>query len=384
MAKQKRVAILLHGIFGYEEGILRGIAQFVAQRPDWLTLWQDPEPDLVDKVRAWQPDGIVGNLATKPLAADVLSMGASVVSVSANLYLENVPRVSIQNEQVAAMAVDYFWGLGFRRFACVSTIRRWSHTILHTTFVQRVAERGASCSTFTGWYPARHLLARDSTDPYPELRTWLTGLPKPVALFCVQDNIAVAAVEAAHECGIRVPDDMAVLGAGNSQMLCTFANPGLSSIVLPLEQVGHQACSILSELMDGAAIGGRQVLLSPVRVAERGSTDVIAVADPQVAAAMRFIRDNAHTPLSVEDILQHVTVSRRILEQRFRKALKCTPLEAVHATRIQRAMRLLCETELSMPEIAERAGFSNAVHLSTLFRAKTGLTPTKYRKQHRT
>lgn len=382
MRTRRRVAVLLHAALGYSEGVLRGIVEYASDHPDWVTLWQDPEPGLLDKVRAWRPDGIIANLFAKPLAAAVLDLGVPVVSVSGNLHTEGVPRVSVCDEDVAAMAVDHLWSLGFRSFACLSTRTRWYHKTRDATFAQIIADRGVACSTFTGWYATRESLARVSSDPYPDLRGWLRGLPKPVALFGVQDAIALAAIEAAHECGIRVPDDMAVLGADNSQVLCMLANPRLSSVVLPLEEIGRQACGMLAEAMEGQSLHGRTVLLPPVRVAQRGSTDVVAVADEKVAMAMRYIRHHAHQPLSVGDLLSHVGISRRVLEQRFRRHLDCTPMQAIHRAQIHLAARLLVETDLPMSQIAQRAGFTHAMHLSTLFRAKTGTTPSAYRRQH--
>jgi len=383
MHANRRVAILIPGQFGYLEGVLRGVVEYAATRPGWSTMWVEPEAHLMPRVAAWNPHGAIAYLYSKPQAADVLTLGVPTINIGGNLHVEGTPRVSVENEKVAELAADYFWKQGHRQFACVSTRRRWFHKLRDDAFVAAIARRGQACELFTGWFDSMGNLRPDQADPFKALRAWLSKLPKPCALFAVQDSIAVAVIEAAQELGIRVPEDIAVLGADNSTTLCQLANPNLSSIELALEEIGRAAGQMLDTLMDGRKLKHETELIPPMRVVERRSTETVATADAEVNAAMRYIHAHADEPITVEKVLREVLVSRRLLEQKFRKTLGCTPLVAIHRAHVQRAMRLLAETDLPMPTVAERSGFSDAEHMCKVFQLRMKQTPTAYRKRVR-
>lgn len=383
MNANRRIAILIPAQFGYLEGVLRGVIEYAATRPGWSTMWVDPEAHLMPRVAAWKPDGAIAYLYTKLQTAEVLTLDVPTINISGNLHVAGVPRVSVENEKVAELAADYFWKRGHRQFACVSTRRRWYHQQRDDGFVEALARRGQTCDRFTEWFDAMGNLRPEQADPFKSLRAWLSKLPKPCALFAVQDSIAVAVIEAAQELGIRVPEDIAVLGADNSTTLCQLANPNLSSIELALEEIGKTAGQKLDTLLDGRKLKQETQLIPPVRVVERRSTETVATADAEVNAAMRYIHAHADEPITVQNVLREVLVSRRLLEQKFKKTLGYTPLVAIHRAHVQRAMRLLAETDLPMPAVAERSGFSDAEHMCKVFQLRTKQTPTAYRKRVR-
>ncbi|MDZ4686932.1 MAG: substrate-binding domain-containing protein [Planctomycetaceae bacterium] len=213
------------------------------------------------------------------------------------------------------------------------------------------------------------------------LRHWLSALPKPVGVFAAHELRAWQVVEACRSSGLRVPDDVAVIGTDNDELLCELARPSLSSVPIPAERIGFEAAALLSKLMRGAKPPRRPKLFAPTRVNARQSSDVLAGADPEVTVAARFIRNHAHQPLSVDDVLRHVSISRRALEQRFRRVLDRGIGQEIRRVHLERAKELLATTLLSMADVAEQAGFSSMHYLSRVFRHDVGLTPSDFRRQ---
>jgi LacI family transcriptional regulator len=151
--------------------------------------------------------------------------------------------------------------------------------------------------------------------------------------------------------------------------------------MLPAERIGFQAAALLDRMIAGEKPPGRPILLPPTGVATRRSTEVLAVDDKEVVAAVRFIREHAHLPLRVDDVLQQVPTGRRTLERRCRKALGWGLGAEIRRTHLERARRLLAETDLPLKVLAEQAGFSDLGYMSKVFRQELGMPPTAYRRQ---
>jgi LacI family transcriptional regulator len=176
---------------------------------------------------------------------------------------------------------------------------------------------------------------------------------------------------------------VAVIGVDNDARLCRLCTPPLSSVIPDTHRTGYEAAQILDRMMRGEEVGTEGVLISPLGVAERQSTDVYAIDDEDIVAALRYIREHACEGITVADVLRVVPLSRRMLEHRFQKLVRRTPHAEIIRIRMERASRLLRETELSLSEIAKRAGFADANYLSVAFKKHTGISPRVYRKEHR-
>ncbi len=183
---------------------------------------------------------------------------------------------------------------------------------------------------------------------------------------------------------IHVPDEVAILGVDNDGQVCGSANPPLSSIALATERGGYEAAALLDTLMHGRRPQCNTLIVHPTHVVERQSTDTLAVADPAVARALRFIRDNANKDIRVADLPPVSGVSRRALQDRFKHCLGRTPMEEIHRSRVGRIARLLVETNMSVGEIAAISGFDHDAHVGRFFSRHTGVTPLEYRRKHRT
>jgi LacI family transcriptional regulator len=303
-----------------------------------------------------------------------------VVDVSAERFSSEFSRVSIDNGAVARLAAEHLEAKGFSDFAyCGDRRFLWSRQ-RGVEFRRCLAEKGRRCVDFGE--PAG--TAKPGSDA--EIRAiarWLKGLPKPVGVFACYDGRALQVLEACQLLGLHVPDQVAVLGVDNDELVCELANPPLSSVQPNARRSGYEAAALLARLMGGekkAVAPTHQV--QPVRVVERQSTDVVAVADVKVAAALKFIRLHACEGMDVGDVLRAVPMSRTRLEQKFKALLGHSPHRQLVQQRIARAKHLLAESKIAISEVAEQAGFDNASYLSVAFRRETGLSPFAYRAKH--
>src|SRR5690606_34142787 len=218
---------------------------------------------------------------------------------------------------------------------------------------------------------------------YARMRDWLAVMPRPLGVFAALDTQALALMRAARESGLRVPEDVAVLGAGDEDFWVAFESVPLSSVRLPARRIGQAAAELLERMMERGSRTARGVRLGGAEIVARRSTDVIYAEDEAVGRAVRFIRDRAVENPYVADVVRAAGVSRSALQGRFRAALGRTILEEVQRVRVARAQALLAGSEVKLVEVAERGGFPNSQRFSVLFRQATGLTPSAYRRQFR-
>jgi LacI family transcriptional regulator len=190
-------------------------------------------------------------------------------------------------------------------------------------------------------------------------------------------------LEACRLAQLAVPDEVAVIGAHNDNLLCDLCDPPLTSVIPNARQAGYTAAELLARMMHGISVPPQVFEVDPVGVAERQSTDLVAVADSKISAAVRFIRGHATSNITVGDVLRAVPMSRTLLERRFRQCLGRTPHEYIQTLKIDCVKSLLATTDLPVGAIAERTGFDHMEYLSVAFRRATGLSPKRFREQHR-
>jgi len=190
-------------------------------------------------------------------------------------------------------------------------------------------------------------------------------------------------LDACRRCAIAVPDEIAVIGVDNDELLCELSDPPLTSLIPNTHRTGYDAAALLDELMSGKRPPAQAHLVPPVGVATRQSTDVVAIEDRSVAMAMRHIREHACDGINVKDVLRAAPQSRRRLESAFRRLFGRTPHEEILRLQLDRAKHLLVATDLPLSEIAERAGFAHVEYLSVVFKKQFGVPPSRYRARNR-
>ena len=214
------------------------------------------------------------------------------------------------------------------------------------------------------------------------MAAWILTLPKPCAVFACTDDRCRQLAEACKRADVKVPEEAALLGVDNDELVCEFASPPLSSIVLNIEKSGYDAAAVLRRMMQGEIIGELTVPIPAPRVITRQSTDVIAVNDPVTANALSYIREHYRKGISVEDISRAAGVSRRVLEIRFRKVMNRSVYEEVLRLRMNQACLLLAETNLSIAQVSEALNYEEIKYFSRAFKQVTGTSPLAYRKQY--
>ena len=278
------------------------------------------------------------------------------------------------------MAAGHLLQRGYHHYAFVGVARRvWSQR-RETSFCQSIKAAGFPVQVYK---PSGAGRDRVWEREQPVLADWLRRLPKPVGVMACNDDRGREVLEACRAAGIRVPEEIAVIGVDNDDLLCELADPPLSSVVLNAEGVGYRAAALLDQMMRGRSRKPQRLIAEPLFVVTRHSTDMVAIDDAEAAAALRFIHDHAMEPIQVSDVVRHVQISRRNIEIRFQNSVGRTLHAELQRVRLERAKRFLAETNIPIPQVAESVGYRTPSYFIQVFRAAHGMTPAKYRRQLR-
>ena len=380
-APMKQVALLIETSNAYARGLLRGIVAFIREHQPWsLYLAEHSRGEQPPKwLRDWRGDGIIARIETPAMARVLRQLKTPMVDVSAARLIPSLPWFETDDAAFAQTAFEHLRERGFKRFAfCGDPRFNWSRWRAEH-FQRAVAAEGGQWFTYL---PARRF-TRDDAALIDDLARWLQKLPKPIGLMACYDIRGQQVLDACRRVGIAVPDEVAVIGVDNDELLCELSHPPLTSVIPNTHQTGYRAAALLDEMMSGRKARAETCLIPPLGIATRQSTDVVAVEDRATAMAMRYIREHACEGIKMKDVLRAVPQSRRRLESQFRRLFKRTPHEEILRVQVERAKHLLRQTDLPLPEVAERAGFKHGEYLSVVFKRLTGLPPSQYRAQHR-
>jgi LacI family transcriptional regulator len=381
MTAKARVLLMMSTEEGYARQLFKGVIAYARPATSWELHRIRQWPQALPVIRKWRPHGIIGHFDNERVYHTVCALGIPLVEVLRHPTDEKVPHVVVDDVAVGRVAAVHFLQRGFRHFGFVGYNSLEFSYHRRIGFERALHERGHSCVVYLHRCPERELdLDGSWLSQEARLANWMRHLPRPAALFVADDNAAFEVSESCLKQGIAVPEDVAILGVDNDDLLCQMSQPPLSSVRMPLERVGFEAARLLDQLMQGHRPPPKSVVLQPLDVAKRQSTDIVALSDPTIAEALRFISRHATEPILVQDVLAAVAVSRSLLEKRFRVCLGRTPLAEIIRQRIERARHLLAETDLDISKIAPLCGFRTTSRLSAIFHQQTGQTPSAYRK----
>lgn len=377
------VAILVDTATGWGRRMIRGIRNYARKHGPWqLRLEPQGQHETFRLPEGWQGDGVIARIHTHAVARHLTNSGLPVINVSA-IQLRGVRFPTVCNNVTASarLAYQHFRDRGFHSFAYCG-FDHLAHVQEHRREFERVlAEHGATCATYIP--PGRGRRPSNWLDRLQQMADWLSVLPRPLGIFCWGADGGQFVLEACRFGGIDVPSDAAVLGGDDDELLCTTTLPPMSGILVPSEQVGYEAARMLDEMLHGKKFKHERVILDPVGVTTRQSTDTLAIEDQDVASAIGFIRANSGRPIQVDDILRTVPISRRALERRFERILGRSPSEEIRRVRLAIAVELLLTTDLPIPDVAARSGFNSPQYFARVFSEEYELTPLKYRNKLR-
>lgn len=259
-----------------------------------------------------------------------------------------------------------------------------SHSIYrHRGFAEALARAGYGCAVSPVTHPRDMLSSHGVQEHWPALIAWLRDLPKPVGIFAVDDSFAHDLAAACQHAALSVPEHVAIVGVNNDDLLCESAATPLSSIDPDFSRMGYGAARMLDRLLQGEQLSDAEcrIALPPVRVVRRQSTDLLAVDDPDVADALRYMREHACDPCTVDDVLRHVAMGRRRLERIFARKLGSSPATEIARVQMEIAKQLLGQPEIKLAEVSHRCGFADAASFSRAFARVVGTSPGAYRRK---
>ncbi len=374
------VALLVEMSNAFSRELLLGVRDWMRAHGDWQIHLSEQgrgarPPEWLGQ---WRGQGIIARVENAAIARAVRACGVPVVNVSAAGLAPEFPLVISDSAEIARLAAEHLRERGLRRFAYCGDARfAWSQR--HgENFVKELRAKGFDSVVF----PLRHDEGAGSTAERARLRRWLKALPKPCGVMACYDIRAQQVLDACRAAGLRVPDEVAVIGQHNDELLCDLCQPPLSSVIPDARRAGFAAAQLLHELMRKKPRQRRRaavIEIPPVGVATRASTDTVAVADPRFAAALRWAREHFTEAIGVDDLARVAGMSRSLLERGFRELLGCPPYEHLLRLRMEKARRLLRETDLAVAEVAAQCGFQSAGHFSAAFRQREGVPPVSLR-----
>ncbi len=383
----KHVALVLSLNKRFDRKVIEGVTRFVHESGLWSVFLEDDPSAKIPNFQRGHFDGVIADLDDARIPRQIVDLDIPVVGIggidpTCRMFHTPISTVGTNNIKIAEIAAEYLMGLGLRSFGYCGlptrTIDPWNRE-RQETFVARVLAYGHKCAVFSRRYSPSH-----SWEQLQEaLYAWLARLPKPVGVLTANDVRARHLLEACRRFELRVPDDVAVLGVDNDDLICQLATPPLSSIVQGTEEIGYQAAQALDRLMRHPNKSAVHQLVDPVTVVERASTDLVATEDHVVANALRHIRETACSGLSVEEVARAIDVSRSTLDGHFKAVLRRTAHDEIQRVQLNQIRNLLATTDLTLEEIAERSGICHAQYLAVLFKKVCGQTPGEYRRRAR-
>lgn len=375
------IALIIETSSSYGRDLLAGIVQYMRVHDTWSVFLE--QRDLQKKppvwLENWQGDGIISRATTARLVDAVANSGVPLVELTDRKSDSPLPQVRSDDQAIGELAAQHLMERGFRRFGfCGFSGEAWSQR-REAAFVKAIQAAECKCESYNSvWHgPA----ARAWEDEQHQLAQWLAALEPPFGILACNDIRGQHVLDACAKQRLAVPEEVAVIGVDNDELLCQISSPPLSSVIPNAQTVGYRAAELLTQLIEGKASEHGTQVIAPLGVATRQSTDVVAIDDADVAAAVHFVRQNACRGIAVRDITRHVAISRSTLERQFRRYLGRTPQEEIRHVQIKKVRELLATTDLATDRIATIAGFEHPEYMHVVFKRLTSVTPGEYRRQ---
>ena len=333
---------------------------------------------IVEWARKWKADVVIGQFAPDDDLSLFERNGIIVIAQDYIRPFPNVPNITADYQMTGKMAAEHFLTKGYSNFAYFGYRGVcWSEN-RYEGFKSKIVSAG---------YGDRiHLYDGQMLDNIwyynsTELVEWLQNLPKPVAIMACDDNQGNLLLNVCNSININIPDDIAVLGVDNDEVIVNLSDPTLSSIEVDIEQGGRELATMVAKMIKKPGYRGNDVVLRPVSVVQRASTSVYATDDKEIVKALQFINNNIDKSITVPDILREVPLSRRLLEIRFKKVTGTTVYSYVSNRRIERFAHLLLQSNRTVSEITAMFGETDHNSICRRFKQIMGCSPVEYRKR---
>jgi LacI family transcriptional regulator len=384
--RRRRVALIIESSRAYGRGLFLGIAKFVREHHEWSVQseewkWTDAFPVWLSN---WDGDGVIARVETPEMAAFIRRLGLPAVDVRGSVGGFSLPLIDTDDRKVASLAAEHLMNRGFRHYAfCGFVGANYSDKRSHW-FQEQLALSGFSCQVFT---PPRQRVEGQTTGYerqgflfQEELGRWLASLPKPIGVMACNDIRGQQVLNLCRRLDLAVPEEVAIIGVDNDEILCELSDPPLSSVAPDTLRIGYDAAVLLNRMMAGGKPPPKPILIPPRGIVTRRSTEVLALDDRQLAVGLRFLRDHAFDPITINEAAKVASLCRRVFERRFAAKMGRSPKAEVLRLRLEKVKQLLTDTEWNLSQIAEKTGFNYGEYLHTVFTQKMGITPGAFRR----
>lgn len=376
-----KVILLIDCASEHDRRLLRGMTRYFKENGSWIfhlvspgfRFEDDREEWAIQWAHKWNADAIIGRWDEKKIS--LLDQLDIPVVLQNNRNRSGVfSNITGDYDRTGRMAAQYFRKKLFTDFAFfgIKDII-WSEERCKGYKDEVLNNNGR-------FYSYAETLEGDNRDC---LISWLMSLPKPIALFCCDDAHAIYITESCKIAGIRIPQDISILGVDDDDLLCSISDPPISSIEMDVENGGYQCCRLLHERLLSGSNKPFDVSISPVGINERQSTSIRNIQDKEVYRLLNFIDDNYSQDIKMADLLGMIPLSRRSIEVRFKKAVGQTIYQYLLDVRIEHFAYLLRTTDRPYMDIAYEVGFHDLINVTRTFRRYMGCTPTEYRERLR-
>ena len=362
----------------YDYRLHRGIEKY-AQEHSWFLSANLAREKLLPW--GWEGDGILAWLgAWDELAEFVERENKPTVDFSFRRPHLQFARVLEDHRHAAQLVAEHFLSRGFARFMYYSDAENWSYEERGQGFVEALKEAGRSC-VWLKWHQSPAF--RTDREQWKRRQAWLAthmrSAAKPLAVFAANDQHALDVLQACETGGLIVPDQVAIVGAENYLMAADAMHIPISSVDTNLELLGYRGAELLDQLMKGRGAPRTPIRVPAAGMIVRKSSDLLAVEHPGVARSLRFIWEHCQEPISVKDLVEVAVMSRRGLHKAFLEHLGRTPGQELHRVRIERAKRLLGESQYKLEVLARMCGYQSANSFCVAFKQTTGISPKQFR-----
>jgi LacI family transcriptional regulator len=363
--------------------MVKGIAQYNRTHQSWVSYLDDAaiaEHDA-DWLRGKKWRGVISRHTTPAFAKRCAALGLPLVDLNDMPRIPGVPKIRPDNDAIGRMGAEHFIERGHHSFAFSGYRADGWACERREGFVQALKHAGLKCDVFDVDYPGDLTPSWDAKQS-TAISAWLRRLPKPTAVMACNDMRAHQILTAAHAVGLRIPEEIAVLGVNNDTTRCELSHPPLSSVAPDAFRSGYLAAELLDRLMQGGQPPTLDQRVAPRGVVVRPSTDMLAIADRTVVAALGCIREHACAGLTVNELLPQVAASRSQLERKFRRLLGRTPQAEIRRVQLAKIRQLLLETDFPLKRIAQLTGFTHVEYMCVLYKRLTGEAPGGFRRRH--
>jgi LacI family transcriptional regulator len=363
--------------------MVKGIAQYNRTHQSWVSYLDDAAraEDDVAWLRSQKWRGVISRHTTRAFAKRCAALGLPLVDLNDMPLIAGVPKIRPDNGAIGRLGAEHFLERGHHSFGFAG----FKHDVWarerRDGFVARLQEAGQRCDVFDVVYPGDLTPFWDAKQS-TALSSWLRRLPRPTAVMACNDLRALQVLTAAHALDMRVPEEIAVLGVNNDTTRCELAHPPLSSVAPDPFRSGYLAAELLDRLLSGGKAPNLDQRVEPRGVIVRPSTDMLAIDDRNVVAALGYIREHACSGLTVDEVLRHAAASRSQLERKFRRLLGRTPQAEIRRVQLAKIRQLLLETDFPLKRIAELSGFTHVEYMCVVYKRLTGEAPGAYRRRH--